>query len=90
VETAGQMLDFIRQAHGFYANLRDVEPKVVLVHSREELLGEIGADLGSYARTVLGKRGVDVRLGCESRPSPPRECCWRTVLPSTPTRSSPQ
>jgi NADH dehydrogenase len=57
------MLDFIRQAHGFYANLRDVEPKVVLVHSREELLGEIGADLGSYARTVLGKRGVDVRLG---------------------------
>ena len=26
VETAGQMLDFIRQAHGFYANLRDVEP----------------------------------------------------------------
>ena len=50
VETAGQMLDFIREAHRFYANLRASTPRVVLVHSREELLGEIGPELGSYAR----------------------------------------
>ena len=62
VETAGQMLDFIRQAHRFYANLRDSEPRVVLVHSRDELLGEIGPELGAYARDVLSKRGVEVLL----------------------------
>ena len=62
VETAGQMLDFIRQAHRFYANLRNSVPRVVLVHSRDELLGEIGPELGAYARGVLTKRGVEVLL----------------------------
>ncbi len=62
VETAGQVFDFIRQAHRFYANLRDSAPRVVLVHSRAELLGEIGPELGAYARGVLEKRGIEVRL----------------------------
>ncbi len=62
VETAGQMLDFIRQAHRFYPNLRACEPRVVLVHSGKELLGEIGPELGGYARRVLEKRGVEIRL----------------------------
>ena len=62
VETAGQIFDFIRQAHGFYANLRASAPRVVLVHSRAELLGEIGPELGAYARGVLQKRGVEIRL----------------------------
>jgi len=62
VETAGQLLDFIRQAHRFYANLRSSDVRVVLVHGREELLGEIGPELGAYARGVLKMRGVEVRL----------------------------
>ena len=62
VETAGQMLDFIRQAHRFYVNLRMERPRVILVHSRDELLGEIGPELGAYARGVLEKRGVEVLL----------------------------
>jgi NADH dehydrogenase len=62
VETAGQMLDFIKQAHRFYANLRDTTPRVVLVHAGDELLAEIGPELGAYARGVLVKRGVEVRL----------------------------
>ena len=62
VETAGQMHDFIQQARGFYANLKTATPKVVLVHSREELLGEIGPYLGAYARKTLQRRGVEVRL----------------------------
>ena len=62
VETAGQMLDFIKQAHRFYANLRDSTPRVVLVHAGDELLAEIGPKLGAYARGVLVKRGVEVRL----------------------------
>jgi NADH dehydrogenase len=62
VETAGQMLDFVRDAHGFYANLRDTAPRVILVHSRDQLLAEIGPKLGAYAAEVLARNGVGVRL----------------------------
>jgi NADH:ubiquinone reductase (H+-translocating) len=62
VETAGQMLDFINQAYKLYANLRSFQPRVVLIHGGVELLGEIGPELGAYARGVLQKRGVEVLL----------------------------
>jgi NADH dehydrogenase len=62
VETAGQMLDFLRQVHKYYANLRNATIRVVLVHGGKELLQEIGPELGAYAREVLVKRGVEVRL----------------------------
>ena len=62
VETAGQIFDFIRQAHRFYANLRASPLRVVLIHSGKELLAEIGPELGAYAREVLEKRGVEIRL----------------------------
>jgi NADH dehydrogenase len=62
VETAGQMFDFVRQAHGYYANLRGLGFRVVLVHAGAELMGEIGPELGVYARKVLEKRGVEIRL----------------------------
>ncbi len=50
VETAGQLYDFVRQAHRYYPNLRHSVVRVVLVHAQGELLGEIGPDLGAYAR----------------------------------------
>ncbi len=62
VETAGQMMDLLREVKHLYANLRDSEPKVVLVHSRSHLLEEIGARLGDYAQKVLEKRGMEMRL----------------------------
>jgi NADH dehydrogenase len=62
VETAGQVLDFLKQVYKLYANLRESKPRVVLIHSREELLGEIGPELGAYARRILVKRGVEVLL----------------------------
>jgi NADH dehydrogenase len=62
VETAGQLFDFIRQAHRYYANLRASRLRVVLVHGGGELLGEIGPELGAYARKVLEGRGVEVKL----------------------------
>ena len=62
VETAGQVYDFIREAHRFYASLRGVRPKVVLVHAGPHLLPEIGPGLGGYAERLLAGRGVDVRL----------------------------
>jgi NADH dehydrogenase len=62
VETAGQMLSFITQAHRYYANLRDSKLRVVLAHAGKELLEEIGPKLGEYARTVLEKKGMEVLL----------------------------
>ena len=62
VETVGQLLDFVRESHRFYANLRDTTPRVVLVHSRGQLLVEIGEKLGAYAEEVLTRNGVEVRL----------------------------
>jgi NADH dehydrogenase len=62
VETAGQMLSFIGQAHRYYANLRNSKTRVVLVHAGQELLEEIGPKLGAYARGVLERKGMEVLL----------------------------
>jgi NADH dehydrogenase len=62
VETAGQVLDFIKEAHRFYLRLKAVPPRVVLVHAGPHLLPEIGPKLGGYAQRLLAKRGVEVHL----------------------------
>jgi NADH dehydrogenase len=62
VETAGQIMDLLREVRHLYANLRDTEPRIVLAHSRAHLLEEIGPKLGDYAQRVLEKRGMEVRL----------------------------
>lgn len=63
VETGGQLLDLLHEVKSLYANLRNSPLRVVLVHSRDHLLEEIGEKLGDYAQGVLEKRGMEVRLG---------------------------
>ena len=65
METAGQVHDFIQEAHNFYVSLRHAKPKVVLVHAGPHLLPEIGPELGGYAQRLLTSRGVDVRLNTQ-------------------------
>jgi NADH:ubiquinone reductase (H+-translocating) len=62
VETAGQLHDLVHEAKRFYVNLRGTPARVVLVHSRDHLLLEIGPKLGAYARRVLEERRIEVRL----------------------------
>jgi NADH dehydrogenase len=62
VETAGQIFNFVRQARRFYPDLREARFRVVLIHSQERLLHEIGPKLGAYAQGVLEAWGVEVRL----------------------------
>lgn len=62
VETAGQLLDFLKAAQDYYQNLKDEKIRVVLVHSRGHLLAEIGEKLGDYAQHVLESRGMEVLL----------------------------
>lgn len=62
VETAGQLLGFLRRALKWYPALQHRHLRVILLHAGDELLPEIGPSLGAYARGVLERRGVDVRL----------------------------
>jgi NADH dehydrogenase len=62
VETAGQILDLITDIHPLYLNLKKTKPRVVLVHSRDHILPEIGQKLGDYAQRKLTKRGMEFRL----------------------------
>lgn len=62
VEVAGQLHDLVSEAKRFYVHLRATPARVVLVHSRDQLLVEIGPKLGDYARRVLEDRDIEVRL----------------------------
>jgi NADH dehydrogenase len=53
VETIGALNDFAREALRFYPNLRESELRMVLVHSGDEILPELDARLGAYARSEL-------------------------------------
>lgn len=62
VETAGQIFDLIHEVQPFYSRTHREELKVILVHSRDALLNDIGPELGNYACDVLQARGLDIRL----------------------------
>jgi NADH dehydrogenase len=73
VETIGALNDFARQALHFYPNLRERDLRLVLVHSGDEILPELDARLGAYARKKLAARGVEVLLGTRVDASRPDE-----------------
>jgi NADH dehydrogenase len=63
VETLGAVNDFAREALRFYPNLKAADLRMVLVHSGDEILPELDARLGAYARRKLASRGIELRLG---------------------------
>jgi NADH dehydrogenase len=63
VETIGALNDFAREALRFYPNLHERDLRLVLVHSGDEILPELDARLGAYARKKLAERGVEIQLG---------------------------
>ena len=60
VETVASINDFVREAVGFYSNLRKDMLRVVLVHPGEVILPELGDKLGRYAEKKLAERGVEI------------------------------
>ena len=62
VETVAALNDFVREALPFYPNLCEEMLRVTLVHSGPIILPELGEALGRYTESVLGRRGVDIRL----------------------------
>ena len=61
VETVAGLYDFLRSAIRSYSNLDASMLRVVLIHSGEHLLPELGPDLGRYTEKELRKRGIEVR-----------------------------
>lgn len=62
VETVGAIHDYIRSALRFYPNLKPSDVRMLLVHSGDALLPELGGRLGAYAERKLRQRGVEVVL----------------------------
>ncbi|MFB1482318.1 NAD(P)/FAD-dependent oxidoreductase [Corallococcus sp. RDP092CA] len=63
VETAGAINDFIHGALPFYPNIQHANVRVMLLHGGQEVLPELGKDLGAYTRKKLIENGVEVRTG---------------------------
>lgn len=62
VETVAAMNDFLRESIRFYPHLKEEMLRIVLVHDEAEILPELGAELGKYAREKLSQRKVEINL----------------------------
>ena len=65
VETAGAVNDFLHDAIKLYPHLTEKNLRVVVVHSGQHVLPELGEKLGKYATQKLRDHGIEVLL--ESR-----------------------
>jgi NADH dehydrogenase len=62
VEALAELSDLIRDALRYYARLRCVQQRWVLVDAAPKILPEIPTGLGDYAAAQLGRRGVEIRV----------------------------
>lgn len=62
VECIAELNDFLTSAVKAYRNLKKSDIRCVLLQSADRILPELGNDLADYARKILEKRGVDIRL----------------------------
>jgi NADH dehydrogenase len=63
VEFAGALAELRRLAGREYAEFAAEDIRIVLVEGASEVLPAFPAKLGRYARSVLERRGIDVRVG---------------------------
>ncbi len=61
-ELAGGLNDFARGMLAYYPHLAPEEVRVVLVHSRDRILPELGEPLAAYALDRMAARGVTFKL----------------------------
>ena len=62
VETAGELNDLAQGSLRYFANIRRDELAVTVVHSRDQLLPEIGSSLRDFARRKMEKAGIRIEL----------------------------
>ena len=62
VETIGELSELLHKVIKFFKNIHRSDLKLILVHSRDTLLGEMHPSLGKAAGKMLERRGVTLRL----------------------------
>jgi NADH:quinone reductase (non-electrogenic) len=62
VEAAGEINDLIRASARYFHNWKEPDMKVVLIHSREQILPEISPGLREFARKKMEQAGVQMVL----------------------------
>lgn len=63
VETAAALYDFVIESLDVYPSLRKEDVRMVVVHSGQVILPELGEQLGQYAQRKLSKRGIEILTG---------------------------
>ncbi|MBX9880092.1 MAG: FAD-dependent oxidoreductase [Candidatus Obscuribacterales bacterium] len=58
VEVAGEIYDFMTRSARYYANFSESEINVTLVHSRGQILPEVGASLREFAKNKMELNGI--------------------------------
>lgn len=67
VETAGEILDLMKEIHRYYNNVGADDFGVVLVQSGDRLLPTVPPDLSAYCLRILTRRGMRVILNTRVR-----------------------
>jgi NADH:quinone reductase (non-electrogenic) len=62
VECIAELNDFVRGVARSYRNIRPDAIRMVLLHSQDRILPELGEKLAQEAHKVLTQRGVEIRL----------------------------
>src|SRR5260221_10312738 len=78
VETVGEINDLVHEICKNYPSLMRESIKVILLHSRERILPEMGPGLADFALKKLRQRGVDVRLQTRISAATPYEAILST------------
>ena len=71
-ELIGGLNDFVRGSLWYYQNIDPEELRMILVHSGERILPELGPELGDYALEKLVVRGVAFKLRARATDAVPR------------------
>lgn len=58
VEVAGEIYDFMKRSARYYANFSESDINVTLVHSRNQILPEVGSSLREFARKKMEANGI--------------------------------
>ena len=71
VEVAGEINDLLRASLRFFANIHPEDISVTLIHSRDQILPEIGDALRIFAREKMQEDGVKILLNARVQVATP-------------------
>ncbi len=78
VETVGELNDLVHAVARNYPSLTSESTRVILLHSRDRILPEMGPELADFALVKLRLRGVEVRLKTRIAAATPHEAILDT------------